>query len=87
MALYRLDRGCHGHAVRGSRGQDRPGHRAPGGTDSIRAKQYPPIVVFPEGTRNPLDTLLPFRYGVFEIASEIEMPYLLWRSTTSRPMP
>ena len=45
--------------------------------DSIRAKQYPPIVVFPEGTRNPLDTLLPFRYGVFEIASEIEMPYLL----------
>jgi 1-acyl-sn-glycerol-3-phosphate acyltransferase len=45
--------------------------------DSIRARQYPPIVVFPEGTRNPLDTLLPFRYGVFEIASEIEMPYLL----------
>lgn len=44
---------------------------------SIQATQYPPIVVFPEGTRNPLDTLLPFRYGVFEIATSIEMPYLL----------
>lgn len=45
--------------------------------DAIRAQQYPPIVVFPEGTRNPLDTLLPFRYGIFEIAVESEVPYLL----------
>lgn len=45
--------------------------------NSIRARQYPPIVVFPEGTRNPMDTLLPFRYGVFEIAVETEMPYML----------
>lgn len=45
--------------------------------DAVLANQYPPIVVFPEGTRNPLDTLLPFRYGVFEIAIDTEMPYLL----------
>jgi hypothetical protein len=34
-------------------------------------------VVFPEGTRNPEDSLLPFRYGVFEIAAETATPYLL----------
>lgn len=45
--------------------------------NAIRGSQYPPIVIFPEGTRNPLDTLLPFRYGVFEIAIDTEMPYLL----------
>ena len=45
--------------------------------DAVLASQYPPIVIFPEGTRNPLDTLLPFRYGVFEIATDTEMPYLL----------
>lgn len=44
---------------------------------NIRARRYPPMVVFPEGTRNPLDTLLPFRYGVFEIAVETQVPYLL----------
>lgn len=43
----------------------------------LRQSQYPPIVVFPEGTRNPQDTLLPFRYGVFEIAVETATPYLL----------
>ena len=45
--------------------------------DAVLARQYPPIVVFPEGTRNPLDTLLPFRYGIFDIAADTEMPYLL----------
>ncbi len=44
---------------------------------SLRRSQYPPIVVFPEGTRNPQDTLLPFRYGIFEIAVETGTPYLL----------
>lgn len=45
--------------------------------EAVLANQYPPIVVFPEGTRNPLDTLLPFRYGIFDIAIDTEMPYLL----------
>jgi len=45
--------------------------------ENIQTQQYPPIVVFPEGTRNPLDTLLPFRYGVFDIALQTGMPYLL----------
>ncbi len=44
---------------------------------SIQQAPYPPIVVFPEGTRNPEDSLLPFRYGVFEIAAETATPYLL----------
>jgi 1-acyl-sn-glycerol-3-phosphate acyltransferase len=43
----------------------------------LRSSQYPPIVIFPEGKRNPEDTLLPFRYGVFEIAVETGVPYLL----------
>ncbi len=45
--------------------------------DAVLVSNYPPIVIFPEGTRNPLDTLLPFRYGVFDIATDTEMPYLL----------
>ena len=45
--------------------------------DSLQDTLYPPMVVFPEGTRNPLDDLLPFRYGIFEIAVETETPYLL----------
>lgn len=45
--------------------------------DGLRRSQYPPIVIFPEGKRNPEDTLLPFRYGVFEIAVETSTPYLL----------
>jgi 1-acyl-sn-glycerol-3-phosphate acyltransferase len=45
--------------------------------DGLLQSQYPPIVIFPEGTRNPQDTLLPFRYGVFEIAIETGTPYLL----------
>lgn len=44
---------------------------------SLQQSPYPPIVIFPEGKRNPEDTLLPFRYGVFEIAVETGAPYLL----------
>lgn len=44
---------------------------------SLRKTLYPPLVIFPEGRRNPEDTLLPFRYGVFEIAIETGAPYLL----------
>ncbi|MEI2691841.1 MAG: lysophospholipid acyltransferase family protein [Anaerolineae bacterium] len=45
--------------------------------EALHHSQYPPIVIFPEGKRNPEDTLLPFRYGVFEIAVETGVPYLL----------
>ncbi len=45
--------------------------------DGLQRSLYPPIVIFPEGKRNPEDTLLPFRYGVFEIAVETGAPYLL----------
>lgn len=45
--------------------------------DGLQRSKYPPIVIFPEGKRNPEDTLLPFRYGVFEIAVETSTPYLL----------
>ena len=44
---------------------------------SLKRTQYPPIVVFPEGTRNQQEDLLPFRYGIFEIAVETGAPYLL----------
>ena len=37
---------------------------------------FPPIIVFPEGTRGPGDRLLPFRYGGFEIAVESSTPIL-----------
>lgn len=37
---------------------------------------FPPIIVFPEGKRGPGTELLPFRYGVFEIAVEGEIPIL-----------
>lgn len=37
---------------------------------------FPPIIVFPEGKRGPGDALLPFRYGIFEIATEAEVPLL-----------
>jgi len=45
--------------------------------DGLQRSQYPPIIIFPEGKRNPEDTLLPFRYGVFKIAVETGTPYLL----------
>lgn len=37
---------------------------------------FPPIIIFPEGTRGPGDNLLPFRYGGFEIAAETRTPIL-----------
>lgn len=37
---------------------------------------FPPIIIFPEGTRGPGDKLLPFRYGGFEIAAETSTPIL-----------
>jgi 1-acyl-sn-glycerol-3-phosphate acyltransferase len=53
--------------------------------DALRANPYPPIVVFPEGTTNPYETLLPFRHGVFEIAVSAGIPYLLCAIVYERP--
>lgn len=38
---------------------------------------YPPIVLFPEGKLGPGVSLLPFRYGAFELAQTTRLPYLL----------
>jgi len=38
--------------------------------DALRERKYPPLVLFPEGTIGPGHTLLPFRYGAFEIAQQ-----------------
>ncbi|MEM7332009.1 MAG: lysophospholipid acyltransferase family protein [Chloroflexota bacterium] len=37
---------------------------------------FPPIIIFPEGTRGSGTELLPFRYGGFEIAAETKTPIL-----------
>jgi 1-acyl-sn-glycerol-3-phosphate acyltransferase len=37
---------------------------------------FPPVVLFPEGKRNPGDRLLPFRYGAFEIVIRGQTPFL-----------
>ncbi len=37
---------------------------------------FPPVVLFPEGKRNPGDRLLPFRYGAFEIVIQGQTPFL-----------
>lgn len=37
---------------------------------------FPPVVLFPEGKRNPGDHLLPFRYGAFEIVIRGQTPFL-----------
>lgn len=36
--------------------------------DQLRQRQYPPVVIFPEGKIGPGHTLLPLRYGSFAIA-------------------
>lgn len=36
---------------------------------------FPPMVVYPEGRRNDGYTLLPFRYGAFEIAVSGQIPF------------
>ena len=53
--------------------------------DSLRMQPYPPLVVFPEGTTNPTDTLLPFRHGVFDIAVRSGIPYLLVAIVYEKP--
>lgn len=52
---------------------------------AVQADPYPPLVVYPEGTTNPTESLLPFRYGVFEIAVTAQIPYLLCAIVYERP--
>jgi 1-acyl-sn-glycerol-3-phosphate acyltransferase len=41
-----------------------------------QVETFPPVVLFPEGKRNPGDHLLPFRYGAFEIVTQGSVPFL-----------
>ncbi|MBX3016130.1 MAG: 1-acyl-sn-glycerol-3-phosphate acyltransferase [Caldilineaceae bacterium] len=44
--------------------------------EALRARPYPPLVLFPEGTIGPGHTLLPFRRGAFEIAQQEQVSIL-----------
>jgi 1-acyl-sn-glycerol-3-phosphate acyltransferase len=55
--------------------QDRQA-RAETRTELAHVEKFPPIVVFPEGTRSVEPGLLPFRYGGFRIAIENGIPIL-----------
>lgn len=44
--------------------------------EALRERKYPPLVLFPEGTIGPGHTLLPLRYGAFEIAQQEGVPIL-----------
>lgn len=41
-----------------------------------RMNYFPPIVLYPEGKRGDGTALLPFRYGAFEIATDVGAPFL-----------
>jgi len=41
-----------------------------------QVETFPPVALFPEGKRGPGDTLLPFRYGAFEIAFQGRAAFL-----------
>lgn len=44
--------------------------------DNLRAQTYPPLALFPEGGIGVGDVLLPFRYGAFEIAVDVGLPFM-----------
>ncbi len=44
--------------------------------EKLRARTYPPLSLFPEGGIGVGDELLPFRYGAFEIAAEVSLPFM-----------
>lgn len=50
--------------------------RAEARTKLANVETFPPVVLFPEGKRNPGDHLLPFRYGAFEIVIRGQTPFL-----------
>lgn len=41
-----------------------------------RLNHFPPIALYPEGKRGPGDALLPFRYGAFELVTDVGAPLL-----------
>jgi 1-acyl-sn-glycerol-3-phosphate acyltransferase len=53
-----------------------PQARAQARAELAQMEKYPPIVIFPEGTRSTGPGLLPFRYGGFRTAIEAAIPLL-----------
>ena len=51
----------------------------------LKKDQYPPLIVFPEGRLGLGDRVNPFRYGIFESATQNSVPYLLCAVQFSRP--
>lgn len=51
----------------------------------LRRSLSPPLVVFPEGRLGQGDRLLPFSYGVFEVAAENRIPYLVCALQFNQP--
>ena len=56
--------------------RDDKSSRAEARTKLSKVETFPPVVLFPEGKRNPGDHLLPFRYGAFEIVIRGQTPFL-----------
>lgn len=56
--------------------RDDKNSRAAARTKLSQINTFPPVVLFPEGKRNPGDHLLPFRYGAFEIVIRGQTPFL-----------
>lgn len=56
--------------------RDDKNSRAEARTKLSKVETFPPVVLFPEGKRNPGDHLLPFRYGAFEIVIRGQTPFL-----------
>lgn len=53
--------------------------------DILRRSAYPPLVVFPEGKLGLGDKINPFHYGIFETASQHELPYMICAVEFSHP--
>lgn len=56
--------------------RDDKNSRADARNKLAQVETFPPVVLFPEGKRNPGDHLLPFRYGAFEIVIRGQTPFL-----------
>lgn len=44
--------------------------------EQLRQRKYPPVALFPEGKIGPGNSVLPFRYGAFEVAIDGQVPIL-----------